>query len=139
MLEAWSPASENVVGNGWAATGIGKKQKRTAATTTAQTRTMRAIFNRGNGRLGSEVRFSGPRDKRLWEPAQNGLHLALLGKRSFNDVELSSALNGQSLVALSRLCIRRRDCRGFVLGFTNGSDAEIEAAATQLVERARVC
>jgi GntR family transcriptional regulator/MocR family aminotransferase len=72
-------------------------------------------------------------------PAQTGLHLALLGKRSFNDVELSSALNGQSLVALSRLCIRRRDCRGFVLGFTNGSDAEIEAAATQLVERARVC
>jgi hypothetical protein len=40
--------------------------------------------------------------------------------------------DGQRLVALSQLCVKRTDCRGFLLGFANGSDAEIERAAVQV-------
>jgi hypothetical protein len=36
------------------------------------------------------------------------------------------------LVSLSQLCVKRRDCRGFLLGFANGTDAAIEHAATEV-------
>jgi GntR family transcriptional regulator/MocR family aminotransferase len=65
-------------------------------------------------------------------PALTGLHLAFHAKRGFDDVAMAQAIPGQRLVALSRLCIQRRDCHGFLLGFTNGTDGDIAAAATAL-------
>lgn len=70
-------------------------------------------------------------------PMQVGLHIALIAKRPFDDRALSRALPGQRLVALSSLCIERTDCYGFALGFTNGTDAEIEASSSRLVELLR--
>jgi GntR family transcriptional regulator / MocR family aminotransferase len=66
-------------------------------------------------------------------PALTGLHVALLAEPGFDDVAVASSVEGQRLVPLSTLCINRRDCRGFLLGFTNGSDEAIEAAARNLV------
>jgi GntR family transcriptional regulator/MocR family aminotransferase len=65
-------------------------------------------------------------------PAQTGLHVALIGNRSFEDTRLALMPGGQRLVSLSQLCVKRRDCRGFLLGFANGTDAEIEHAAVQV-------
>jgi GntR family transcriptional regulator / MocR family aminotransferase len=65
--------------------------------------------------------------------AQVGLHVSLLAKTPIDDASLATALDGQRLVALSPLCVRRRDCHGFVLGFTNGSDDEIAEAARRVV------
>lgn len=62
-------------------------------------------------------------------PALTGLHVAFHAKSGFDDVGMAQAIPGQRLVALSRLCIRRRDCHGFLLGFTYGSDDDIAAAA----------
>lgn len=67
-------------------------------------------------------------------PSLTGLHVALSAKPGFDDVAAASTVRGQRLVALSALCIRRRDCRGFLLGFTNGSDEEIAAAAGAVVK-----
>jgi GntR family transcriptional regulator / MocR family aminotransferase len=65
-------------------------------------------------------------------PALTGLHVAFHARRGFDDIGMAQAIPGQRLVALSRLCIRRRDCHGFLLGFTYGSDDDIAAAATAL-------
>jgi GntR family transcriptional regulator / MocR family aminotransferase len=65
-------------------------------------------------------------------PAEVGLHIALIAKRPFEDRTLSRALDGQRLVPLSSLCIERTDCYGFALGFTNGSDTDVEGAARAL-------
>jgi GntR family transcriptional regulator/MocR family aminotransferase len=70
-------------------------------------------------------------------PMQVGLHIALTANKPFDDRQVSYALNEQRLVALSRLCIERTDCHGFVLGFTNGTEAEIEAAAHALTAALR--
>jgi GntR family transcriptional regulator/MocR family aminotransferase len=66
-------------------------------------------------------------------PSQTGLHVALIAKQRFGDRALTVTTDDQRLVALSTLCIKRRDCHGFVLGFTNGADAEIEQAAAGVV------
>lgn len=70
-------------------------------------------------------------------PMQVGLHIALIAKKPIDDRTLSRALNGQRLVPLSSLCIERADCYGFALGFTNGSDAEVEEAARALTAELR--
>lgn len=70
-------------------------------------------------------------------PMQVGLHIALIANEPFDDRALSHALEGQRLVALSSLCIERTDCYGFALGFANGTDAEIEAAARALTATLR--
>jgi GntR family transcriptional regulator / MocR family aminotransferase len=70
-------------------------------------------------------------------PAQTGLHVALRARGTFDDVAFARSLAGQRLVALSPLCIARRDCRGFILGFANGSDTEVERAARALSASAR--
>ncbi len=66
-------------------------------------------------------------------PMQVGLHVALVSRRPFPDQELSLTANGQRLVALSSLCLKRRDCYGYVLGFTNGDPEELRDAAVHLV------
>jgi len=70
-------------------------------------------------------------------PSQMGLHIALIGERSFDDARLSLGKDGERVIPLSQLCIERNDCRGFLLGFANGSDRAIEQGATQLAERIR--
>jgi GntR family transcriptional regulator / MocR family aminotransferase len=67
-------------------------------------------------------------------PSLTGLHVALSARPGFDDVAIASSVYGQRLVALSALCIRRRDCCGFLLGFTNGSDEEIDAAARDVIK-----
>jgi GntR family transcriptional regulator/MocR family aminotransferase len=67
-------------------------------------------------------------------PAQTGLHVALIGDRNLEDKRLALMPDGQRLVALSTLCVKRRDCRGFLLGFASGSDSEIESAAIRLAD-----
>jgi GntR family transcriptional regulator / MocR family aminotransferase len=66
-------------------------------------------------------------------PMQVGLHLALLGQHRFDDAAAARRAESEKLVALSTLCLERTDCRGFALGFTNGSEAEIAASARRLV------
>ena len=65
-------------------------------------------------------------------PALNGLHVALLGTSGFPDAAMRTFVNGQRLVALSSLCIARKDCAGFLLGFANGTDEQIASAASGL-------
>jgi GntR family transcriptional regulator / MocR family aminotransferase len=67
-------------------------------------------------------------------PALIGLHVALIGERRFDDTRSAFMPNGQRLVSLSQLCVKRSDVRGFLLGFSNGSDSEIESAAIRLAE-----
>lgn len=66
-------------------------------------------------------------------PMQVGLHIALVATRPLDDRALATTADGQKLLALSRLCVKRTDCHGFALGFTNGSDAEIARAAEHVV------
>lgn len=65
-------------------------------------------------------------------PHQTGLHVALTAPDGFDDAKFAHSHNMQYL-ALSTLCIERRDCRGFIFGFTNGTDTEIERAAGVVV------
>jgi GntR family transcriptional regulator / MocR family aminotransferase len=67
-------------------------------------------------------------------PTQTGLHVALIAAPDFNDGDYEAATNGDRLVPLSQLCVERRDCRGFVLGFANGSDRAIQRCARALAE-----
>lgn len=94
-------------------------------------RRMNALYERRREILHATLRRL-PRPFRMG-PAQTGLHVALLGDRSLEDQRLALVPDGQRLVALSQLCVKRRDCRGFLLGFTNGSDADIGRAAAQVV------
>jgi GntR family transcriptional regulator/MocR family aminotransferase len=94
-------------------------------------RRMNAVYERRRDIL---VRTLGPRLRRPFRlgPAQTGLHIALIGERSLEDKRLAVMPGAQRLVSLSQLCVKRTDCRGFLLGFANGSDAEIEQGAAQV-------
>lgn len=70
-------------------------------------------------------------------PMQVGLHVALIARRRFKDRAASEISEGERLVPLSELSVARSDCRGFVLGFTNGSDDEIASAADRVCRRLR--
>jgi len=93
-------------------------------------RRMNAVYDRRRGVLADALAPLG--EAFACGPMQVGLHVALMSKRAFDDRALSRALDGQRLVPLSSLCIERTDCYGFVLGFTNGSDEHIRAAADAL-------
>jgi len=97
-------------------------------------RRMNAVYERRRAILIEALSPALGADFRLG-PSQSGLHVALIGGRRFDDAGTASAANGHRLVALSQLCIRRRDCRGYVLGFTNGSDREIQSAASEVAKR----
>lgn len=94
-------------------------------------RRMNAIYEKRRAILARSLEKAG--EAYRCGPMQVGLHITLIAKRRFDDVRVSRSLPDQRLVALSPLCIERTDCHGFVLGFTNGTDAEIEAAAEALV------
>lgn len=67
-------------------------------------------------------------------PSETGLHVAFIGPPDFDDIKTSRLADGQRLVSLSRLCIRRHDCRGFVLGFTSQTEEAVARAAAQVGE-----
>jgi GntR family transcriptional regulator / MocR family aminotransferase len=94
-------------------------------------RRMNAIYERRREILVATLR---PRLRKPFRlgPAQTGLHVALIGDRAFEDTHLASMPDGQRLVSLSELCVKRRDCRGFLLGFANGSDVQVERAAAEV-------
>ena len=73
------------------------------------------------------------RDSFKLGPLGVGLHIALVARKPFPDQDLCLLSDGQRLVTLSTLCLRRRDCFGFVLGFTNGTGEQIRRAAMQIV------
>lgn len=98
-------------------------------------RRMNAVYERRRTILAQVLASLG--DSFTCGPMQVGLHIALIANEPFDDLALSRALNGQRLVALSSLCIERADCYGFALGFTNGDDAQIEAAARALTTALR--
>ncbi|HEX8806951.1 MAG TPA: PLP-dependent aminotransferase family protein [Candidatus Aquilonibacter sp.] len=98
-------------------------------------RRMNAIYERRRAILAD--RLAPLRDAFALGPMQVGLHVALTANKPFADRAVSQALDGQRLVALSSLCLERSDCYGFLLGFTNGTDEEIAAAATSLAAALR--
>jgi GntR family transcriptional regulator/MocR family aminotransferase len=66
-------------------------------------------------------------------PSRTGLHLAIRGPAGFDDVRAANAMqNGQRVLPLSRLCLERTDCTGFVIGFNAGDDAAVANAAAAL-------
>jgi GntR family transcriptional regulator/MocR family aminotransferase len=67
-------------------------------------------------------------------PAHAGLHLALIAPATFDDLAKSALPDGQRMVPLSRLSIWRRDCKGFVLGFTYADESAVATAAQHLME-----
>lgn len=97
-------------------------------------RRMNAIYERRREILTAAIT---PRLRRPFRlgPAQTGLHVALIGDRRFEDKRFALMPDGQRLASLSALCVKRRDCRGFLLGFANGSDSQIESAAKRLADR----
>ena len=66
--------------------------------------------------------------------AQGGLHVSIVGPQSFDDAASCVLPDGQRPVALSQLCLRRRDVRGFMLGFGTEDERAVEAAAQTLCE-----
>jgi len=66
-------------------------------------------------------------------PTQVGLHFSLRANRKFDDRALAFVDDDHRVLALSSLCIERKDCFGFALGFTNGTDDEIAQAADRFV------
>ena len=65
-------------------------------------------------------------------PSQTGLHVALIGPSRFNDVKFATSIEGQRFVSLSQLCVRRSDCRGFVLGFASHDETAVGHAAAKV-------
>jgi GntR family transcriptional regulator/MocR family aminotransferase len=96
-------------------------------------RRMNAIYERRRATLVHALTFVPGAPFRLG-PTETGLHVALIGDDGFDDVAHAVRPNGDRLIPLARLCIERRDCRGFLLGFANGTDAAIEQAAHELAE-----
>lgn len=68
-------------------------------------------------------------------PTQVGLHFSLRADRKFDDRALAVVDDDHRVLALSSLCVERKDCFGFALGFTNGTDDEIAQAAERFVLR----
>ncbi len=97
-------------------------------------RRMNAIYERRRATLVHALSFGLAASFRLG-PTQTGLHVALIGEPSFDDVAHSIGPNGDRLIPLTRLCVERHDCRGFLLGFANGTDRAIEQAARALAVR----
>ncbi len=68
-------------------------------------------------------------------PTSTGLHVAVTAAaRGFADTRLTSAKDADRYVAISELCIERRDCSGILLGFANAGDSAIQPAAIRVAE-----
>jgi GntR family transcriptional regulator / MocR family aminotransferase len=65
-------------------------------------------------------------------PAQTGLHIAVEGPRRFDDAAAAEFMAEHRVLPLSALCVQRTDCKGFVLGFADGSESDVARAAQAL-------
>ena len=71
-------------------------------------------------------------------PAQTGLHVAIVGPADFDDVRADNNLSeGNRVLPLSLLCVERKDCKGFLVGFSAGSGESIGARRRCLPTRSR--
>jgi GntR family transcriptional regulator/MocR family aminotransferase len=70
-------------------------------------------------------------------PSQTGLHVALHAPAGFDDLaaKANAARAGLHLESLSKMCVARQDCAGFVLGYTSCDAEQVEAAAGRLIEQ----
>jgi GntR family transcriptional regulator/MocR family aminotransferase len=96
-------------------------------------RRMNAIYERRRATLVHALTFDAGVPFRLG-PTETGLHVALIGELSFDDVAHAVRPNGDRLIPLARLCVERDDCRGFLLGFANGADEAIGQSARELAK-----
>lgn len=68
-------------------------------------------------------------------PAQTGLHVAIVAPADFDDVRAANSLpDGNRVLPLSLLCVQRTDCKGFLVGFSAGSDESIARGAAMLAD-----
>jgi GntR family transcriptional regulator/MocR family aminotransferase len=71
-------------------------------------------------------------------PAQTGLHVAVTGPPTLDDVAMLDAVPpDQRSLPLSRLCVERTDCRGVVVGYGAAGDEAVAHAAQQLAATLR--
>ena len=99
-------------------------------------RKMNGVYERNRAALANALQpLLGKRF--LLGPMQIGLHVALLAQKPFSDTSMQDVVEGQRLVALSPLALKRRDIGGFLLGFSHGTEREIASSAAALVETLR--
>lgn len=66
-------------------------------------------------------------------PAQTGLHVAISGPPGLDDVRIANSMSAaERVLPLSLLCVNRKDCKGFVLGFGSGADESVARSAEML-------
>lgn len=117
--------------------GISPHLQATAASFIAQghfarhVRRMNALYERRRALLLGTLRAHLRRPFRIG-PSSTGLHVAVTGPRGFVDTQLTGATDPDRYVALSELCVERRECSGILLGFANGNDSTIERAAARV-------
>lgn len=71
-------------------------------------------------------------------PAQTGLHVAVRGPRRFDDVAAANSMGtDRRCLPFSAMCVRRKDCKGLLVGFSAGDDAAVAEAAIALARRLR--
>lgn len=99
-------------------------------------RRMNAIYERNRAVLARTLEPLHERGFRVG-PMQVGLHVGLTSRDPFADRSHRHLPDGQRLVAFSDLCLRRTDCTGFALGFSNGTENDIRAAGEALVQALR--
>ena len=122
--------------------GIGKSEQRVLAAFirhgyfTRHIRRMSHMYARRRRILTDALRTFLPREFVLG-PDQDGLHLSVLAPPDFDDVLATQTRldDGQQLLALSVMCVKRTDCRGVILGIAGGGDAEIAPAARVVAQR----
>jgi GntR family transcriptional regulator / MocR family aminotransferase len=69
-------------------------------------------------------------------PAQTGLHVAVRGPRDFDDVAAANSMGaGRRCLPFSAMCVRRKDCKGLLVGFSAGDDDAVASAATALARQ----
>ena len=100
-------------------------------------RRMVALYQRRRRLLVETLAAGLPAGMRIG-PAQTGLHLAVIGPTTLDDVSLAHSFDADRRpYPLSLLCVERTDCRGLVLGYSAGGDDAIRSAALAVSERLR--
>ncbi|HZZ00561.1 MAG TPA: PLP-dependent aminotransferase family protein [Candidatus Baltobacteraceae bacterium] len=71
-------------------------------------------------------------------PAQTGLHVAVRGSRNFDDVAAADSMGpGRRCLPFSPMCVRRKDCKGLLVGFSSADEDAVAEAATALARQLR--
>lgn len=66
-------------------------------------------------------------------PTLKGLHVAVTAPRSFDDVAFASSMtNGERVLPISQMCVKRTDRHGLLLGFGSDNDAALARSAKNL-------